>query len=64
MEMAGRVGDAPNCSDRTGPKSYAAECGRLLGIKNKSVYRMKRIGCDQRTALACAALLAGLSAYR
>lgn len=40
-----------------------AECGRLLGVSANSVVQMKRRGADERTALACAALLAGLPAY-
>lgn len=40
-----------------------AECGRLLGVSANSVVAMKRRGADERTAFACAALLAGLPAY-
>lgn len=40
-----------------------AECGRLLGVSANSIVQMKRRGADERTALACAALLAGLPAY-
>jgi hypothetical protein len=40
-----------------------AAAARLLGVSANSVVNMKARGCDQRTALACAALLAGLAAY-
>ena len=41
-----------------------AECGRLLGISAQSVTVLKRRGADQRTALACHALLVKLPPYR
>lgn len=44
-------------------KSDAA-CARLLGVSPNGVLGMKKAGTDYRTALACAALLAGLSPYR
>jgi hypothetical protein len=34
-----------------------AECARLLGLSANAVVIMKRRGADQRTALACKALL-------
>lgn len=40
-----------------------AAAARLLGVSANSVVAMKRNGTDQRTALACAALLAGLHPY-
>lgn len=40
-----------------------AHCARLLGISANSVLKLKRNGGDMRTALACAALLAGLQPY-
>ena len=45
------------------PVSTGAECGALLGFTKNSVVTMKRHGTDRRTALACAALLAGLAPY-
>jgi Na+/glutamate symporter len=47
----------------TGRATSDAHCGRLLGITPTSILNMKRIGCDRRTALACAALLAGFGPY-
>jgi hypothetical protein len=41
-----------------------AECGRLLGVSTITILKMKSNGTDRRTALACAALLAGLAPYR
>lgn len=35
--------------------------GRLLGISANSVLAMKQRGCDRRTALACVALLNGIT---
>lgn len=35
--------------------------GRLLGISANSVLAMKSRGCDRRTALACVALLSGIT---
>jgi hypothetical protein len=40
-----------------------AECGRLLGKSDDTIVRLKRLGTDRTTSLACAALLAGLSPY-
>lgn len=40
-----------------------AECARQLGIHVNSVVKMKRNGSDQRTALACRALLHRLEPY-
>jgi len=40
-----------------------AECARLLGISANSVVDMKKRGADQRTALACRALLHRLEPY-
>ncbi len=40
-----------------------AECGRLLGLSANSVLAMKSRGADQRTALACRALLHRLDPY-
>ena len=40
-----------------------AECGRLLGVSANSIVSMKRKGTDQRTALACRALLHRLEPY-
>ncbi len=40
-----------------------AECARLLGISANSVVNIKRSGADQRTALACRALLHRLEPY-
>lgn len=41
-----------------------ADAGRQLGISANSVVALKKQGGDMRTALACAALLAGLEPYR
>jgi len=41
-----------------------SECARLLGVARDTVERWRAGGCDQRTALACAALLAGLAPYQ
>jgi hypothetical protein len=40
-----------------------AACARLLGVSANSVVAWKNDGTDLRTALACAALLAGIEAY-
>ena len=40
-----------------------AACARLLGVSANSVVTMKQRGADQRTALACAALLRRLRPY-
>lgn len=40
-----------------------AHCGRLLSISPVSIVAIKRRGADHRTALACAALLAGIEPY-
>lgn len=40
-----------------------AECARLLGVSANAVVAMKRRGADQRTALACRALLHRLEPY-
>lgn len=48
--------------DRGIARSDAA-CGRLLGFSPNSIAKIKRKGTDQRTALACAALLNGLKPY-
>lgn len=37
-----------------------AHCGRLLGVSPNSIVTIKKTGADRRTALACAALLAGI----
>lgn len=37
--------------------------GALLGLSANSVVKMKRDGADQRTALACTALLKRLKPY-
>lgn len=46
----------------------AAECARLLGVSENSIYTMKRQGvrgaAAERTALACRALLHRLEPYR
>ncbi len=40
------------------------DCAKLLGLSQNSISTMKlHSGCDTRTALACAALLAGLLPY-
>ena len=41
-----------------------AECARLLGISTNSVVTMKKRGADQRTALACRALLHRMEPYQ
>lgn len=41
-----------------------AACARLLGVSPNAVVAMKRNGADQRTALACRALLHRLEPYR
>lgn len=41
-----------------------AECARLLGIAANTVVIIKRNGADQRTALACRALLHRLEPYQ
>jgi hypothetical protein len=41
-----------------------AECGRLLGMTARQILNMKRKGTDQRTALACAALLRKIKPYQ
>lgn len=47
-------------------KSDAA-CARLLGVSSNTILAMKQVGvtgaAGKRTALACAALLAGLAPY-
>lgn len=43
-------------------RSGRAACG-LLGITVNTMQKMKADGADRRTALACAALLAGLGPY-
>lgn len=40
-----------------------ADCARMLGYEPKHLPRQKSSGGDQRLALACAALLSGLSPY-
>ena len=40
-----------------------AACARLLGVSANTVVDWKAKGTDHRTALACAALLAGVSPY-
>lgn len=40
-----------------------AECARLLGLSANIIVKMKRRGCDRRTALACRALLHRLEPY-
>lgn len=40
-----------------------ADCARLLGYEPKHLPRQKYSGGDKRLALACAALLSGLSPY-
>ena len=40
-----------------------AECARLLGISANGLVGIKKNGTDQRTALACRALLEGLEPY-
>lgn len=40
-----------------------AACARLLGVSANTVVAMKRDGADQRTALACRALLHRLKPY-
>lgn len=41
-----------------------AECARLLGVSANTVVSIKREGADQRTALACRALLHRLEPYQ
>lgn len=40
-----------------------AAAGRALGISPRAILDMKARGTDRRTALACAALLAGIGPY-
>lgn len=40
-----------------------AECARQLGLSANSIVTMKQQGCDQRTALACSALLRRMKPY-
>jgi len=40
-----------------------AKCAKAIGMTPNSVVLMKRRGTDYRTALACAAALAGLPPY-
>lgn len=40
-----------------------ADLAGLIGLSVQSIIAMKRAGCDQRTALACAALLHGLAPH-
>ena len=40
-----------------------AKCASLLGVSANSIVNMKRNGADQRTALACRALLHRLEPY-
>lgn len=40
-----------------------AECARLLGVSANTVVTLKAKGADQRTALACRALLHRLEPY-
>ena len=47
----------------TGRARSDADCARMLGYEPKHLPRQKSGGGDQRLALACAALLSGLSPY-
>jgi hypothetical protein len=40
-----------------------AHCGRLLGLSADTIVRLKHVGADVRTALACQALMHGLNPY-
>lgn len=40
-----------------------AAAGRLLGLTPNGIVKIKTRGADHRTALACAALLAGVKPY-
>ena len=40
------------------------ECAILLGVSRDTMTRMKQNGADQRTALACSALMHGLEPYK
>lgn len=40
-----------------------ADCAVALDVSRNTIVTLKRNGADRRTALACAALLAGLEAY-
>lgn len=40
-----------------------ADCARLLGISANAVVEMKKRGADQRTALACRALIHRMLPY-
>lgn len=42
---------------------FDADCARLLGVSQNGILLMKKRGTDQRTALACSALLHGLTPY-
>ena len=51
---------------RSGRASSKASCGRILGVSDNFVFRAERAGIGQtgrRTALACAAVLAGIEPY-
>lgn len=43
--------------------SSDADCARLLGVSANAVVDMKKRGADQRTALACRALLHRMPPY-
>lgn len=40
-----------------------AECGRMLGKTDDTIVRMKKLGTDRTTALACRALLHRMEPY-
>jgi hypothetical protein len=40
-----------------------ADCAVALDVSRNTIVTLKRNGADRRTALACAALLAGLEAF-
>lgn len=46
-----------------GKAATDADCAVALDVSRNTIVTLKRNGADRRTALACAALLAGLEAY-
>ena len=47
-----------------GKAKTEGDCARLLGVSLDTMPRMKQRGSDRKTALACAALMAGLDPHK
>jgi len=50
--------------DKAGWLTTNANLAQLIGVTVNTVMAYKRHGCDRKTALACAALIAGLDVGR